>query len=504
MIKRSISIRTRALIALAAPMICATLAQAGNIQVIHSTIAGQPTSLVPGEGGALRFTRFDFPWRSPDGNRWILLCGTNRGAIENDLILKGMGTAGAVAIKEGTIPAPWQPAETINTLDFGIGLNNDGSFAFSANTSLGPDVGDEYVVKFNGSTYEIIAREGDPIPSIPGATYGLILDDVHLLADGRVGFTCINANNLPTESNTCLFLGDQLFAREGVTIPSGQIFGGMWPWDNFDFLTYFHSSDGSKSIVSGDTENTNTSMDGVLVVNGIVFMQENASVIPTFALPVVSGLSGFVEVAMMSNGDWFARGSNSDGQDWVVRNNIALARTNAAIFSGAAENWSDAVPNVRTYFLHVGNNHGDYAIGGWTNNADANRNTVIALNNQRVIAREGDMVDLNNNGVSDDDAFIAAMGLDEGFLNDRRELYFTATLRNAAGTSLGEAFLRTKVCAADTNGDGQVNVNDLLNVINAWGPAPQGTAADLAPPIGDGQVNVGDLLSVINAWGSCS
>jgi hypothetical protein len=57
----------------------------------------------------------------------------------------------------------------------------------------------------------------------------------------------------------------------------------------------------------------------------------------------------------------------------------------------------------------------------------------------------------------------------------------------------------------DITGDGVVNVNDLLVVINAWGPCPappQSCPADIAPsPNGDGVVNVNDLLSVINNWG---
>jgi len=57
----------------------------------------------------------------------------------------------------------------------------------------------------------------------------------------------------------------------------------------------------------------------------------------------------------------------------------------------------------------------------------------------------------------------------------------------------------------DISGDGLVNVQDLLGVINAWGecPAPpQSCPADIAPqPAGDGQVNVLDLLMVINNWG---
>jgi hypothetical protein len=50
----------------------------------------------------------------------------------------------------------------------------------------------------------------------------------------------------------------------------------------------------------------------------------------------------------------------------------------------------------------------------------------------------------------------------------------------------------------DVNGDGIVNVNDLLAVINAWGPCPC-CAADVNE---DGVVNVNDLLLVINTWGA--
>jgi hypothetical protein len=52
--------------------------------------------------------------------------------------------------------------------------------------------------------------------------------------------------------------------------------------------------------------------------------------------------------------------------------------------------------------------------------------------------------------------------------------------------------------AGDVNGDGLVNVNDLLAVISAWGPCPC-CAADVTY---DGLVNVNDLLLVISTWGS--
>ncbi|MCI0362772.1 MAG: hypothetical protein L0219_02755 [Phycisphaerales bacterium] len=53
-------------------------------------------------------------------------------------------------------------------------------------------------------------------------------------------------------------------------------------------------------------------------------------------------------------------------------------------------------------------------------------------------------------------------------------------------------------CPADLTNDGQVDVADLLDLVEAWGAA--GGPADLN---GDGIVNVADLLELISAWGEC-
>jgi hypothetical protein len=55
-------------------------------------------------------------------------------------------------------------------------------------------------------------------------------------------------------------------------------------------------------------------------------------------------------------------------------------------------------------------------------------------------------------------------------------------------------------CPGDIDGSGTVNVDDLLSLINGWGPCPGGCAPDLN---GDQVVNVDDLLALINAWGPC-
>jgi hypothetical protein len=54
-------------------------------------------------------------------------------------------------------------------------------------------------------------------------------------------------------------------------------------------------------------------------------------------------------------------------------------------------------------------------------------------------------------------------------------------------------------CPGDMNGDGVVNVSDLLILLGAWGPC-SGCDEDLN---GDGVVNVSDLLILLGAWGGC-
>jgi predicted outer membrane repeat protein len=60
------------------------------------------------------------------------------------------------------------------------------------------------------------------------------------------------------------------------------------------------------------------------------------------------------------------------------------------------------------------------------------------------------------------------------------------------------------LCAADTNGSGAVDVDDLVAVILGWGPcgncAPPNCPADVN---GSCAVDVDDLIAVILAWGAC-
>ncbi|MCH2153807.1 MAG: hypothetical protein MK089_10750 [Phycisphaerales bacterium] len=62
--------------------------------------------------------------------------------------------------------------------------------------------------------------------------------------------------------------------------------------------------------------------------------------------------------------------------------------------------------------------------------------------------------------------------------------------------------LEQQQCSEDIypsgDGDGQVNVNDVLAVLGDWGAS--GSPYDVT---GDGAIDVNDILAILNAWGAC-
>jgi len=61
--------------------------------------------------------------------------------------------------------------------------------------------------------------------------------------------------------------------------------------------------------------------------------------------------------------------------------------------------------------------------------------------------------------------------------------------------------INVKSRAGDVNGDGSVNINDLLAVVNAWGPCSAFPAPCPADLDHDGAVSINDLLLVVQNWG---
>ncbi|HJN71147.1 MAG TPA: hypothetical protein QF528_01010, partial [Phycisphaerales bacterium] len=55
-------------------------------------------------------------------------------------------------------------------------------------------------------------------------------------------------------------------------------------------------------------------------------------------------------------------------------------------------------------------------------------------------------------------------------------------------------------CPADLNGNDEVDIDDLLSFIGAWGPCGTPCPEDFD---GNGEIGIDDLLILISAWGPC-
>lgn len=172
------------------------------------------------------------------------------------------------------------------------------------------------------------------------------------------------------------------------------------------------------------------------MVDGVVVVQEG------FPLPggdptEIVDSSGIAAVFMSGGGDWTAEG-DFDGADvdWVLYNGDLVAREGDPIHAGTTEAWG-----TPAFIASTCNSVGDYIVGGDTDLGDIARDQVIVLNGERVVMRQGDPIDLDGNGLFDDNLFLNIFGTDDFRLTDDLQLYFTATVREAGGTiSVGSFF----------------------------------------------------------------
>lgn len=456
---------------------------------LYTNVPGHPTADVPGFPGVhfepgIGTTHFDRIYGSPNGN-WIFTADTDKPIGTDEVIMVN----DVAKIFEGD-PAPWVGgAENVGFLDTKVGINDNGDWVFATNTD-GAAGSDEYLIMVTpGDVYTYTAREGDPMPQIGGATWGSILESAVIGSDGTVGLVSDSIGGPPTTENEAVVYGPTLLAQEGVTMPSGQL--GAEFWENFDISDYFVSADGVHWIAQGDLTGS-TSTDDVAVVDGTVVVQEGVVLSNTiYAEPVDS--SGIVGVSMAPNGDWFVRGNNNTTEhDWVYSNGSVIAERGAPIYAGATEVYSDT--NFSDlFFLHVGDSFGNYIIGGVTDNPDPLLDGVLVVNNQAVAVRQSDPIDLDNNGMFDDDAYFDTFGNDDAFLDDSGFLYIVATIMDGTNTRIGQG-----VFSIDLSSILGSNSPPTLTNMAATSPINENESTTLTGDINDPD---DDPLSLAVNWG---
>jgi hypothetical protein len=150
---------------------------------------------------------------------------------------------------------------------------------------------------------------------------------------------------------------------------------------------------------------------------------------------------------MTPEGRWFVRGSNSDGEDWVISgtgNTVSasniIARTGATgaplpITPGSTETW-DPVLTSTGLQGNAANARGDYVVYG-KSLADTRIDQVWVFNGTTVIAREGDPVDANNDGVFNDNMYIRQLNFDDQMVLTNDALYAIVGLRDNTTAATG-------------------------------------------------------------------
>ncbi len=495
----------RSHLALAALTPALLLALAGAASTAHarpivliSTIQTDPTSLVPGTTAGRLNTDFGQLLPSPDGSRWII---QSRATIADsgfdtpaDVVLVGNGTSVSTGLRTD-LETPWDPTvfATVGQIADQYAINNDGDFALGATESTGLDV----LVLNNSGAWSVVARQGDPVPFDNTRFWsGSGFDVAGVSADGAaVSFRAINANtNPPTTAVAYLVVNGVPVATTGLTTPTGQLTSPDRAYDSAGASTYFRvSADGATWIAAASLSGT-TSNDDLVVVNNAVVSQESFPFASTtansrFAGPDISG----------SGARTFFRGQATDNAtNWIARDTTIVAQTGQPIITGSTELWANQTGFSRTFFQVDGNDAGNYIIIGGTN-AAAPGNAVVTYNTARVLLRQGDPVDINNNGAFDDNAFayLNNVGgeLYTAFLSNDNYAYITVELRDAALVDLGEAVIRIPTNPADYNGVGGLTVQDIFDFLSGYFAADP--RADFN---GAGGITVQDIFDFLSAY----
>ncbi len=416
-------------------------AAAGPIEVIYTEIPGQPTAVVPGakdpSGNPVfaEFTALGEIALRGDGGEWMLKATTNLGASLDAILILGSDTVGNAFAQDGQVVQGGLPGELYDFFDSPVPAvwNDSGDIAFSFRARGGSPSIFEKVVVVSGGVHTVVIKMGDAalglIDQPPNPTgdelFGNSINSVHILNTGQVGFVCTPIQNCHSNRYPAFFYDNTSFRQSGVSWIEGEV------WDNFDYDDCGGSPDGHW-FAKGDTENPNTAIDNILAVDDVVVLREGS---PVGGSSVTMATILFTR--MLSGGTWFCRGDDPSGNDWAVGSSVLLAKTGDAITP--TEHWGNS------FLAFNGNNVGDWVLAGNTDNPDPNHDNVLVLNGSEIVMREDDPVDVDGNGLFDDDAYLATFQANDLFITDTKMLYLLVSLRNAAGTNIGDAFIRKQV-----------------------------------------------------------
>jgi hypothetical protein len=317
-----------------------------------------------------------------------------------------------------------------------------------------------------------------PGGNVPGNEFmSNTVGTVHLLNNGTVGFIDTQIGNESFLLRPASFYNLAMFHQSGGTDRVTTLDGSG--------TVGFAQSTGvvAEKFVTAPS-GAHWMMVGSLAPGGSALVRDGAVVIqngnpPGPGVPNVGTVSNF---ELLPNGHWFAWGGfAAQAGFWAVKDGVVVAKTGDPIVTGSGELWGNTV------YMLTGNRRGDWCIAASTNGAAA-ANEVIVVNTSAggaVKAREGDMADLNNDGIDNDNCFIgrgssslnAFAGTTSGAImamSDDGSVYFFACIHDSTG-----ADLQTPSFFGDPNGFFRVHFQPSCNTADFDGDGDLGTDADI-------------------------
>ncbi|MCC6283910.1 MAG: hypothetical protein IT439_01220 [Phycisphaerales bacterium] len=478
--------KTHSLCAVLAALVGSTWALGDTVTVIYSKVARHPSAVVPGAVD-LDGNPATTEWRaledlivSPDGSMWGIKGRTQLGSDLESTFVLGSGLAGTTELQEGRPIPGGAPGELMDFLGSSFGrFDSHNNFVYTARARGGSPSTFQKVLHRDASTSTttIAIQMGDPILGLADAdpnpsgdeTFGNSIGSVHLLDDGTIGSQDSTIQNISSLRRPAIMYDDAAIHQANVSSVAGLGGAGTPTLATINANSFYSSADGGHRVFAGRINGFTSTTDDVLVVDDEVVMQEG-SLIPgstvTFAAVFHHG--------MLTNGRWYARGDDLSDNDWAAINGDVVVKTGDPIVPASFTAWGSV-------FLSFNTNHaGDWVLAGNTVDPDGSPDTddMLVLNGARVLLREGDPVDLDNNGIFDDGAYIgrgnvalSAFEPNDLFITASGEVYVFVNLRSApddSGVDLGSdpafgtpsAFLRistANACPADLSGSSDPN-----------------------------------------------
>lgn len=412
------------------------------------------------------------------------------------------GGAGALLISEDT----YGPLEQTSFESF-YGMSDEGHLAYGAtvnNTDSGATGLD--AVWLDDTP---VLMEEDAVPSLPGqfSTFnsrpGITGDGVPWWVGG------IASTKGGTTENRVLFsdVGADVVIMGGDFIPGiAEPIVTSSAGIDFDWRVSRFGSNWINQLSVASS----TATDKVMVVNGDALMAGGSIVREGSPVPAaIGGLAGelwasFDYLGIREDGGYLVTGDTSADtavDEFVMTDGMITLREGAMLDL-------DGTPVTVSGSIEGGymNEQGDWAVAWDVDTPGGNIEALIF--NGEIVLVEGDAVDWNGDGQidgNDDGAVLTNFtGISTVTLGARQNgsvsIYFTADVDVNAVTLEGFFCLTLSDCPADIDGNGSVDIIDLLALIGSWGPCP-GCPEDID---GSGMVDINDLLILLAAWGPCN